>query len=515
VTKADVAPLLSISGLSKEFPGTRALSEVDFDVRPGEIHALCGGNGSGKSTLIKILCGVYQGEPGGVLRVGDVEERADHMTPATAHAMGIRVVHQDLGVFPDMTVAENICLGSQFETGPGGNVRWRKVRRHTEELIERFEIPARPRTLMRDLSRAAQTQVAIARALQDQHAGSGGLLILDEPTSSLPVHEVDMLLTALRRYAAEGQSIMYVSHRLDEILALTDRVSILRDGVKAGTWITKELDEERLIELIVGRAVDRVFLTMPDVESSDPVLEIEDLWAGPLKGLNLRVTKGEVVGIAGLLGSGRSELLRAVFGDLKAQKGTIRLLGQPIAFKRPDEAMDAGVAMVPENRAADAAFLDLPVYNNMSVSVIGRYFRSMFLRERGMRKDARGLMDDFDVKAASERVPLNTLSGGNQQKVIMARWLRRDPKLLLLDEPTQGVDVGARADIYRVVRSAVAEGAAALVVASDFEELSHVVDRAIVLRDGKVIAEVTPADLTAHRLTELSYMENGAGSHVH
>ncbi len=502
------ARTLTIRNLSKEFPGTRALNAVDLDVRPGEIHALCGGNGSGKSTLIKILCGVYQGESGGEIEVGGVQGRADHMTPALADTMGIRVVHQDLGVFPDLSVAENISLGRGFETGAGGRVQWRKVRARTRDLIERFEIPAKPRTLMRNLSRAAQTQVAIARALQDQDSTQGGLLILDEPTAALPVHEVDLLLSALRRYASEGQSILYVSHRLDEILSLTDRVSVLRDGVKAGTWSTSDLTEDRLIELIVGRQLGRVFPQMPHVGDTTPVVEIEDLWAGPLKGLDLRVNRGEVVGIAGLLGSGRSELLRAIFGDLKRDRGEIRLEGQPIAFTRPDQAMEAGVAMVPENRA-HAAFLDLPVYTNMSMSVIARYYQGLRMRERRMRRDGKGLMTDFGVKAASESAPLNTLSGGNQQKVIMASWMRREPRLLLLDEPTQGVDVGARADIYRVVRDAVANGASAIIVASDFEELAHVVDRAIVLRGGRVIAQVPPEHLNAHRLTELSYAESG------
>jgi ribose transport system ATP-binding protein len=413
-------------------------------------------------------------------------------------------------VFPDLTVAENLSLGRGFETGRGGRVQWRKVSARTRALIERFEIPAKPRTLLRTLSRASQTQVAIARALQDQDSSKGGLLILDEPTASLPVHEVEMLLNALRRYAGEGQSILYVSHRLDEILALTDRVTILRDGVKAGTWTTADLNEDRLIELIVGRQVGRVFPTMPEVQDTTPVVEIEDLWAGPLKGLNLRVNRGEVVGVAGLMGSGRSELLRAIFGDLKCDRGEVRIEGERVAFQRPGQAMRAGIAMVPENRAADAAFLDQPVYANMSVSVIRKYFRGMRMRERSMRADGRGLMVDFGVKAASESAPLNTLSGGNQQKVIMARWMRREPRLLLLDEPTQGVDVGARTDIYRVVRDAVATGAAAIVVASDFEELSLVVDRAIILRDGRVAAEVTRGDLNAHRLTELSYAEAGS-----
>jgi ribose transport system ATP-binding protein len=504
--------VLSIRNLSKEFPGTRALSQVDLDVRKGEIHALCGGNGSGKSTLIKILCGVYHGESGGEITCGGVDGRADHMTPAIAEEMGVRVVHQDLGVFPDLTVAENMSLGRGFETGPVGRVQWRKVRNRTKTLIERFEIPATPRTLMRSLSRAAQTQVAIARALQDQDSNRPGVLILDEPTASLPVHEVELLLTSLKRYASEGQSIVYISHRLDEILSLTNRVSILRDGVKTGTWTTSDLTEDTLIEMIIGRQIARVFPEMPPVTEDSPALEIDELWAGPLQNVNLRVRRGEVVGIAGLLGSGRSELLRAVFGDLPVSRGRIRVDSRVANFRHPEDAMDAGIAFVPENRATDAAFLDLPVYSNLSVSVIGEYWRGLLMRERSMRRDGSALMGDFGVKAASVSSPLNTLSGGNQQKVIMARWMRRSPRLLLLDEPTQGVDVGARADIYNFVRNAVANGAAALIVASDFEELSHVVDRAIVLREGRIVAEIGPEELNPHRLTELSYAEDGASS---
>ena len=510
----DAESVLTIRNLSKEFPGTRALSEVDLDARRGEIHALCGGNGSGKSTLIKILCGVYQGDAGEI-NCGGVDASADHMTPAIAEHMGVRVVHQDLGVFPDLTVAENISLGRGFETGRGGRVQWRKVRNRTRALIERFEIPATPRTLMRSLSRAAQTQVAIARALQDQDSSRPGILILDEPTSSLPVHEVELLLSSLRRYASEGQSIIYVSHRLDEILNLSDRVTILRDGIKTGTWNTSDLTENSLIEMIVGRQIERVFPDMPAVTDDSPALEIEDLCAGPLHNVNLQVKRGEVVGVAGLLGSGRSELLRAVFGDLPISKGQIRVADKAVKFGHPEQAMSAGIALVPENRAMDAAFLDQPVYANMSVSVIGKYWRGLLMRERSMRRDGNTLMRDFGVKAASVSAPLNPLSGGNQQKVIMARWMRRDPTLLLLDEPTQGVDVGARADIYNLVRDAVSNGASALIVASDFEELSHVVDRAIVLRNGRVVAEVPGKELTPHRLTELSYAEDGATSNGH
>jgi ribose transport system ATP-binding protein len=500
---------VAIRNLSKSFPGTRALAAVDLDVAAGEIHGLCGGNGSGKSTLIKILAGVYDGEEGGEIRVGDVLVPAQDMTPTVAHDLGIRVVHQDLGVFPDLTIAENIALGHGFETGKGGRIHWRAVRARTAELIKRFEIPGRPGTRLGSLSRAAQTQVAIARALQDQDADHSGLLILDEPTTALPIHEVDLLFTALRRYAAAGQSILFVSHRLDEVLSFTNRVTVLRDGVKTGSWPTSELNEDKLIELIVGRGLSPHAVRVRPAGGGDAALEVEGLRAGPLQGVDLRVEAGEIVGVAGLLGSGRSELLRVIFGDLKPEAGTLRIAGEEVRFGHPRDAMAAGVALIPEDRAVDAAFLDLPVYANVAVTVLDRYWSHMRLRERGMRRDGRGALTDFGVKAASESVPLNTLSGGNQQKVILARWLQRSPRLLLLDEPTQGVDVGARADIYALVRKAVDAGAAAVVVVSDLEEMAQVVDRAVVLRHGRVVADVRAVDMTAHRLTELSYADDG------
>ena len=499
---------ISIRNLSKTFVGTRALDAVDLDIRPGEIHALAGGNGSGKSTLIKILSGVYEADPGGEIRFGDRVIKVDALTPAAAHATGLRVVHQDLGVFPDLSVAENLSLGHGYETGPGARVRWRLVAARTRALIERFEIPAKPTTMLRDLSRAAQTQVAIARALQGLDGHNEGLLILDEPTASLPVHEVSLLLKQLRRYAAEGQSILYVSHRLDEVLGLADRVTVLRDGVKHGTYQSADLDEDRFIELIVGRQVDSVLRHGVVTPRSETVLEVEDLWAGPLRGVNLRLARGEVLGIAGLLGSGRSELLRAIFGDFAIDRGSIALEGKAVGFKHPSQAIAAGIALVPENRAQDAAFLDLPLYANAAMPGLSKYWGMGGMREQRMRQDGTELMGEFKVKGSSASAPLNTLSGGNQQKVIMARWLRRSPKVLLLDEPTQGVDVGARADIYGSIQRAIEGGASAIVVASDLEELARVSDRAIVLRDGRIAGELDAESITPLRLTQLAYGAN-------
>lgn len=506
-SSSSVAPAVKVTNLSKVFPGTIALSGVDLEVLPGEIHGLVGGNGSGKSTLIKVLAGVHQGEPGGVVQVGDQVMAADHMSPELAHRAGVRVVHQDLGIFPGMTLAENLSLGHGFDTDRAGRIRWSRIRARTAELIERFEIHATPRTLLRDMSRAGQTQVAIARALQDLDAGSTGLLILDEPTTALPEHEVELLLGSLKRYAAGGQSILYVSHRIGEMLDLADRVTVLRDGRRQGTYPTAELDEDGLIRAVVGRQLDTGVRSAPPPRTGSSVLAVKGLHAGPIRNLSFRVEPGEIVGVAGLLGSGRSELLRAIFGDLPVESGTIELDGEPRRWGHPADSMAAGVALVPENRAEDAAFLDQSVYANIGIGSLDRYWRGLRLRDRRMRADGAELMSEFGVKSPSESALISTLSGGNQQKVILARWMRRDPRLLLLDEPTQGVDIGARADIYALVRQAVGRGMGVIVVASDFEELALIADRAIVLRDGRLVAEVPHADLTAEALTQITHSE--------
>jgi ribose transport system ATP-binding protein len=498
--------VLEIRGLSKRFGATQALRDVDLDVARGEIHALCGGNGSGKSTLIKILTGVYRGDPGGTVRVGSESIAADDVTPEFAERAGIRVVHQDLGVFPSLSVMENIALGGHFPTDATGRLRWRQLRAEARELIEQFHIPARPETPLHILSRAAQTQVAIARALRDRRDEHGSILVLDEPTSALPVQEVEQLLAALRRYASGGQSILYVSNRLDEVVDLCGAATVLRDGVKQGTWPMSELSEAELIRRVVGRSIDHQARSIR-ATGAKRVLEVRALTAGPVRGADLHVEGGEVVGVAGLLGAGRSELLRAIFGDLPIEDGEVLLDGAAVRFKHPADAMGAGVALVPEDRGADAAFLDLAIFRNTASSVLSKYWKGLRLRAGRMRRDGAKLIEDFGVKAAGPDALLSTLSGGNQQKVILARWLQRSPRLLLLDEPSQGVDVGARADIYKIVQAAVDAGAGALIVASDFEELARVADRAVVLRAGRVVAEVTGPDLNAHRLTELSYAE--------
>jgi ABC-type sugar transport system ATPase subunit len=501
----DGGTVLRVRALSKTFPGTCALADVCLEVERGKIHALLGGNGSGKSTLIKILAGIYASDPGGELEIAGAAHDATRWSPTQAKAANLHFVHQNPGVFLDLTVAENIAIGRGFETGAAGRVRWRRVNERTRRLLQRFHIDAEPTTPVAALRLADRTMIAIARALQDQEGEAEGVLVLDEPTASLPESEVGVLHDALRRYAAAGQTIIYVSHRLDEVLDIADEVSVLRDGSIVGTVPRSELTEERLVELIVGRPLDRVFPEMPEIQSDEVVLEARHLAGGPLRDVSLRLRRGEVLGIAGLLGSGRSELLGMLFGDFPIRSGEVLLDGRPVRFARPDEAMAAGMALVPEDRAGDAAFLDMTVRENLSAARVGEFWRGLRLRHGEERADARRTIGDFLIKTSSDSQALSTLSGGNQQKVVVARWLRRNPKVLLLDEPTQGVDVGARAEIYGLVRNAVQRGTSVIVVTSDFEELAHVVDRAIVIGQGRVVAELTPPLLEACRLTELAY----------
>ena len=488
---------LKVRGLHKSFPGVHALKGVDLTVSRGEIHALAGGNGSGKSTLIKIITGVDHGDDGTIRYASSDAVEAANTSPEIAHAGGVNVVHQDFGLFPDMTVAENFALGFGFPTGPIGQVQWRQLRQRAATLIDKFEINATPSTLVRATPRAVQAQIAIARALQaEDEQGGQGLLILDEPTAALPAHEVELLFASLRRYVAEGRAVLFVSHRLDEILDLADNVTVFRDGAGVGTHATSTLSEAALAELIAGRPISKAAAKRADRSPGTVLLELASVDAAPLQSIDLTVRGGEVVGVAGLLGSGRSELLHCIYGDLPIESGTVILDGAPVRFGHPRDAMDRGIALVPESRT-NSVFYDLPVSTNLAVSRLPQYWRRMWLSEKSMRVRARQDIETFGVKAVSERSPANVLSGGNQQKVVLGRCLGLNPKLLLLDEPTQGVDVGARREIYDMVRHATDAGMGVLLVASDMEELAHNCDRAIVLSGGRIVKELAGSQLTA------------------
>ncbi|MGJ9423606.1 sugar ABC transporter ATP-binding protein [Aeromicrobium sp. CF3.5] len=498
--------VLRTTGLSKTFAGITVLTDAHLEVRRGEIHALLGGNGSGKSTLIKVLAGVYGADPGGRIDVQDVSARADEWSPHVARSAGLHFVHQDPAVFAPLTVAENLAIGRGFIQSAGGRIDWPANRRRAAQVLERFSLDVSPKALVASLRPADRTMLSIARALQDQEGAHDGVLVLDEPTASLPAGEVDILLDALRTYAAAGQTIVYVSHRLPEVLQLADRVTVLRDGHQVATRQVAGLDERTLVELISGRDLERVFPERPETVSDEVVLSVRGLIAGPLQGVDFDLHRGEVLGVAGLLGSGRTTLLRSLFGDRSPEAGQITLEGATFSPRKPASAIKAGIAMVPEDRGAEGLFGSMSVRENMSAAVVSRYWSRGRLQHSRERGEARELVDAFGVRPASDDPVAGTLSGGNQQKVVMARWLRREPVVLLLDEPTQGVDVKARSEIYEHIRRAVAQGTSVLLVTSDFDELAHLSDRVVVLRKGRVTAEARGSDLDPQRLTELSYL---------
>jgi ribose transport system ATP-binding protein len=498
---------LAVECLSKTFGATRALRDVSVGVSKGRIHGLVGGNGSGKSTLIKILAGVHRGDAGGIVRVGGEEVPADEVTPATAMRCGLRFVHQDPATFPGMTVAENFAIGSVHGfPRTGMRIAWKELHARTGEALERFDISARPDDPLERLAPAQRTMVAIARALRAHDERSDVVLVLDEPTASLPEHEVETLLDAIRRCAAAGETILYVSHRLEEVLSIIDEVTVLRDGAAVMTGTAVGLTTEDLIEAIVGGALELEPRAERD-RSSRAVLELEHLRGGPLTDVSLQVASGEIVGIAGLLGSGRSELLQMVFGALQPDGGRMLLDGAPFAPAAPGEAMQAGIAFVPEDRSRDAAFPDLSVSINLGMAQLDEYSSRVRLADRRMRADATDSIARFGIRCPNGDAALSELSGGNQQKTIVARWLLRNPRVFLMDEPTQGVDVGARQDLYRLIEGGRAKGMAGLMVSSDLDELAQVCDRVLVLRDGRVVGQAQGATLTAHRLSALMYGE--------
>lgn len=497
-------PVFRVIDVRKAFGGTQALAGVSFDLARGSIHALLGGNGSGKSTVIKVMAGVYEADSGGFEAHGERFD-ARSMNPARAREIGLHFVHQQQSTFPDLSVAENLVIGHGFGRGVLSRVPWRSVHRRAAAILERFEIDAAPTTRLGDLRPATQAMVAIARALQDQEGEDDGVLVLDEPTASLPASEVELLLDALQRFAAAGQTILYVTHRLDEVLRIADCATVFRDGKMVGTIDRASMTHEAIVELIMGRRVERILELQHDAVGGAAVLKVDGLSAGPVRNATFALREGEILGLAGLLGSGRSTMLRALFGVLPLESGKLELDGLPLSLERPKDAMRVGIAYVPEDRLNEAAFTELSVLANLGMATTRKYFRGGRLRHRDERRDARALVDEYLVKVSSLDAPFTSMSGGNQQKVILARWMRREPKLLLLDEPTQGVDVGARAEIWQIVRRTVDAGAGALVVSSDYEELSRVCDRVLLLRDGRIAAELQGDALTEANLDHLTW----------
>jgi len=471
----------------KRFPGTQALRDVSIELRRGEVHALVGGNGSGKSTLIKILAGVLHAD-NGTVEVQGHELDARQLEPQQMTHHGLRFVHQEEVGFGSLSVAENLIGAEGYPHDRIGRIQWGALNRRTQELLDRFGIDAHPRQRLDALRPATSRMVAIARALQNREDAHEGVLVLDEPSATLPAPDVELLHQALTRYATAGQAILYVTHRLDELESFADRATVLRDGSVAGSLSREGMRHERLVELIAGKKLSVALRTHHEAVAGNVRLELRHCSAGPLIDVSLGVRAGEVLGVAGLGGSGRTSLLQTIFGLLERKAGQVLLDGVELQAGRVPAHHD--IAYVPESRADDAAFTGLTLLENLSAASLDRYRRGLGWRRRAERQDGLAAIRRFRIRANAIDQQFAVLSGGNQQKAILARWLRRDPAVLLLDEPSQGVDVGARADVDELVRAASRRGAATVLVSSDLEELAAISDRVVILARGRLVAEL-------------------------
>ncbi|MDT3439276.1 MULTISPECIES: sugar ABC transporter ATP-binding protein [unclassified Pseudofrankia] len=508
------APALSLRHISKSFAGQRALADVSFDVPPGEITALLGMNGSGKSTLIKILAGVYEPDPGGTLHIAG-EPVALPLRPAQAHVRGLRFLHQDVGLVEALSIADNFALVDRFRTrGPLRAIDRRAQHEHVARVLAFFGVDRDPGTLISALDPTTRTMVGAARAFQDQDGSTEesfrrNVLVLDEPTASLPAEEVDRVLRTLERLRAAGGTVIYVSHRTNEVRRIADHLVVLRDGRLVADQKLGGLSSTGIVSLIIGqRFAQEANGERPPSRGSgagDAVLAAEDLVGRRLTGVGLRLAAGEILGIAGLVGCGRSELVRILAGSEQPSDGRMTVDGLPYAPSSPADAVARGVSCVPQNRHSDGCVLPMTVRENLSLGRLRTFVTGPgLLLGDAENADAVRLIADYSVRPADPTRPIATLSGGNQQKVVVARAASRRGRVLLLDEPTQGVDALAKQEIATTIRSLASDGTAVLLASSDFQELAALCDRVLVLDRGAQVALVEGDDITEEKLTLLS-----------
>ncbi|MEU1971449.1 sugar ABC transporter ATP-binding protein [Microbacterium sp. NPDC019599] len=484
--------------MTKSFAGVRALRGVDLDVMPGEVHCILGQNGAGKSTLIKTLAGVHRPDEGVIRWLG---EEVDIPSPESAIALGIATMYQELDVVDGLTIAENIFLG--HELARGGFTKRSEAAKQTRDLLRRLGHPnLSPNTEVGSLSAANKQIVSMARALSHDIK----LIIMDEPSAVLDTEEVKNLFGVVRELTTAGIAVVYITHRLEEIRQIGDRITVLKDGRSMASGIpVAGTSTPELIRLMTGREVANVFPPAVPIANDAPlVLEVEDLGlTGVFDAVSFSVRAGEIVGLAGLVGSGRSEILETVYGARKATAGSVRVGGKRLPRGSVVAAVDAGVGLSPEERKSQGLVLDEPIFVNVTLSSVSRFAKAGFLDERAERQITREQIDALELRPADPDRPAMTLSGGNQQKILLARWLVHGTRVLLLDEPTRGVDVGARAEIYALIRRLAAAGNAVVIVSSEIEEVLGLADTVLVVADGRVLQTLPASQIDEHGVLDL------------
>jgi ABC-type sugar transport system ATPase subunit len=494
-------PIVAMRGISKLYPGVQALKAVDFEVRPGEVMALVGENGAGKSTLLKVLAGAERADAGMVL----VDGSEVHLSrPRDAQALGIAVIYQELNLAESLSVAENVFVGREPRTRLG-TIDRREMNKRTRALLAELRVEASPDDIVGRLNVARRQMVEIAKAL----SMNARVIVMDEPTSSLTEQEVHTLLQLVRELRARGVSVIYVSHRMREIFQIADRVTVMRDGALVGVREIADITDDQIVTMMVGRELTDLFGVDQRERhvGAEPVLVVENLNAGPrVKDVSFTVHPGEIVGFAGLVGAGRSETAHAIYGSRKRTSGTVHVNGVALGASHPAEAIADGVVLVPEDRKREGLFLGLSVKANIAAPSLDKLSRWSVVIPGAEAKLALKEAGRLNLRKSAVNVAVRTLSGGNQQKVVLARWLALNPKVLLLDEPTRGVDVGAKAELYRIIRAIAQEGVGVVVISSELPEVLGISDRIIVMREGRVVGE-----LDAEHATEEAVMSLATG----
>lgn len=476
----DSSEFLRIDNVSKTFPGVKALSNISLSIRRGEIHALIGENGAGKSTLIKILSGVYRPDSGAEITIEGW--RTESLTPIESTKRGIAVIYQDFSLFPNLTVAENIAIANYIERG-SSIVHWRNIKMIAKETLNRLNVDIDIDAPLGSLSVAKQQLVAICRAL----TYNAKLIIMDEPTSALSKGEVDLLFTIMRSLKNSGIAILFISHKLDEIFAVSDRFSVLRDGKYLGTFDEDGLDDDQLISLMVGRKIE--YTVFPKRKRSQPVLEVKDISRrGCFKGVSFELREGEILGLTGLVGAGRTEILQAIYGINPPDEGKIVLDGKVVSIHTPTDAIRYGIAYVPENRLTEGLVLRKTISDNIVITVIDKISNHFGRIDDSKRSNlVHEWIAKLNIKPALPDMQVSKLSGGNQQRVSIAKWLARNSRILLVDEPTSGIDVGAKMEIHQILRNLAEAGISIILVSSELPEILAIADRILVMRRGRIV----------------------------
>jgi ribose transport system ATP-binding protein len=476
--------LLNMEHISKSFPGVHALKDVDFALKAGEVHALVGENGAGKSTLMKILAGVYPKTSGKIFIEG---KETEINGLSQSQRLGINIIFQEFNLIPHLSIAENVYFGRFPRRLFWGAIDWKALWKNTKDILQKLSVDIDPVTKVKDLSVANMQMVEIAKALSMKSR----ILVMDEPTSALTQSEIDILFSQINKLKTQGVGIIFISHRLEEVKEISDRITVLRDGIKITTINSKEVSQEEIARMMVGREIKEMYPKL-NAEIGKVLLEIKNLTtAGILKDINLTLHQGEILGIYGLVGAGRTEMVRAIFGEDKREKGEILIEGHSVSIQKPFHAVNKGIGLVPEDRSRQGLLLNHSVKNNLTLANLKKYAQLGRLDKKKEEKAAKEQIQALDIKTPNLDQKVLALSGGNQQKAVLGKWLDRHPKILILDEPTRGIDVGAKAEIHALMSRLAIEGMGIIMISSELPEVLGMSDRILVMNQGRITAEFT------------------------